>query len=160
MRFPYIAFAFSHVWRCVLLFAHHFVLYLLVTLGTWHGPGWAVLLALPGLALVLANGLWMSLLVGMLALRRRDAMPAVAAAMQIMMFVTPVFWPKDLLGPNLAFAADFNPFYHLVRVMRDPLLGVVPPVESWAWVGGTLAVGTTLTLWVYGRWRDRMPFWY
>jgi len=160
MRFPYTAFAFAHVWRGVLMFAHHFVLYLVVMVGTWHGPGWVVLLAVPGLALVVANGLWMSLLVGMISLRRRDAMPAVASMMQILMFVTPVFWPKEMLGPQLAYAADYNPFYHLVRVMRDPLLGLAPPAESWAWVAGTLAVGTTFTLWVYGRWRDRMPFWY
>ena len=119
MRFPYAAFAFAHVWRALLLFGHHFVLYVVVMVGTLHSPGWAVVLAVPALVLLTANGVWMSLLVGIMCLRRRDLIPAISSAMQILMFVTPVFWPRDLLGPHLAFASDFNPFYHLVRVVRD-----------------------------------------
>jgi ABC-2 type transport system permease protein len=46
MRFPYPAFAFAHVWRGLLLFAHHFVLYDVVMAGTLHWPGTAVLLAI------------------------------------------------------------------------------------------------------------------
>lgn len=160
MRYPYVAFAFAHVWRALLLFAHHFVLYFAILVFTLFSPGWTVLLALPGLVLVAANGVWMSLLVGMLSLRRRDLIPAVASGMQIMMFVTPIFWPKDLLGSELAFAADFNPFYHLVKIVRDPLLGTVPPIVTWIWVIGTLIAGSTFTLWFYGRYRNRLPYWY
>ena len=125
-----------------------------------HSPGWQVLLALPALLLLLANGVWMSLLAGIICLRWRDLIPATFSAMQIAIFVTPVFWPKELLGPNLAFAAELNPLYHLVQIMRDPLLGNVPPVESWLWVLTTLVVGSVLTTWVYGRNRDRMAYWY
>lgn len=160
MRFPYPAFALAQVWRALLMFGHHFVLYVAVMVFTLHSPGWAVLLAVPGLALILANGVWVSLLVGMLCLRRRDFVPAIAAIMQIMMFVTPVFWPKDLLGPEFAFAADLNPFYHAVKIVREPLLGGVPPVESWLWVAGSLAIGATFTAWVYGRCRNRLAYWY
>jgi ABC-type polysaccharide/polyol phosphate export permease len=80
--------------------------------------------------------------------------------MQIMMFVTPVFWPKELLGPRLAAAAELNPFYHLVRILRDPLLGTVPPLTSWLWASGTLVLGGALTFWLYGRVRNRLPYWY
>jgi ABC-type polysaccharide/polyol phosphate export permease len=44
--------------------------------------------------------------------------------------------------------------------MRDPLLGVTPPLESWLWVIATLVVGLIVTFWVYGKQRDRMPYWY
>jgi ABC-2 type transport system permease protein len=160
MRFPYIAFAFAHVWRSLLLFAHHFVFYLVVMVGTLYSPGWSVFLAIPGLLLIVANGIWMSLLAGILCLRWRDLGPATASAMQIAMFVTPVFWPRDMLGPKLAFAADYNPLFHLVRIMRDPLLGQVPPVESWLWAVITLLVGSLVTLRIYGRQRDRLAYWY
>lgn len=160
MRFPYVAFAFAHVWKSLLLFGHHFVLYILIMVGTLHSPGWTVLLAIPGLILAVANGVWMSLLSGMLCLRRRDLGPAIASGMQIMMFVTPVFWPKDMLGPNLGIAADLNPFYHMVRIVRDPLLGIVPDPVSWFWVLGTLVVGLLVTFWSYGLYRDRMAYWY
>lgn len=160
MRFPYPALAFAQVWRALLLFAHHLVLYVAVMIGTLHSPGWPALLAVPALALILANGVWVGLLVGMLCLRRRDFIPAISSIMQIMLFVTPVFWPKDLLGPEFAFAAELNPFYHAIRIVRDPLLGSVPPVESWLWVIGTFGVGAFCTAWIYGRCRDRLPYWY
>jgi ABC-type polysaccharide/polyol phosphate export permease len=79
MRFPYAAFAFAHVWRALLLFGHHFVLYVLVMLGTLHSPGWVVVLALPALVLLTANGVWMSLLIGIMCLRRRDLIPATSS---------------------------------------------------------------------------------
>ena len=160
IRFPYPAFAFGHVWRGLLLFAHHFLLYVIVMAATLHSPGWTALLAIPGLLLLTANGVWMTLLAGILCLRRRDLSLVIASAMQIAMFVTPIFWPKDLLGPKLAFAADYNPFFHLVLIIRDPLLGKVPPAVSWLWVLGSLAVGTIVTAWVYGRSRNRLPYWY
>jgi ABC-type polysaccharide/polyol phosphate export permease len=160
MRFPFVAFAFAHVWRSLLLFAHHFVFYIAVMVFTLYSPGWTVLYAIPALLLIIANGVWMSLLAGIICLRVRDLIPATASAMQIAMFVTPVFWPKNLLGPELAFAADFNPLYHLTTILRDPLLGATPPLVSWLWVLATLIVGSTLTLWVYGKKRDRMPYWY
>ncbi|MGQ0683669.1 ABC transporter permease [Bradyrhizobium sp.] len=160
MRFPYVAFALAHVWRALLLFAHHFAFYVVVMVGTQTSPGWQVLLAIPGLALIVANGVWMSLLSGIVCLRWRDMAQAISSAMQIAMFITPVFWPKTLLGPELAFAADLNPLYHLVQIMRDPLLGNVPPLESWLWASITFAVGAAVTMWVYGRNRDRLPYWY
>jgi ABC-type polysaccharide/polyol phosphate export permease len=161
MRFPFVAFACAHVWRALLLFGHHFMLYVAVMTLTLHWPGWSVLLAPLALVLVILNGVWISLAVGMLCLRWRDLGPAIATGMQIMLFVTPVFWSRDMLGPQLAFAAELNPLYHLVRIVREPLLGMpVPPVESWLWVIGTLLVGGTVTFWAYGRYRDRIPYWY
>lgn len=160
MRFPYVAFAFAHVWRALLTFGHHFLLYVAVAVGTSLVPGWPTLLAVPALLLVAANGVWMALLAGMLCLRWRDLGPAIASAMQILMFATPIFWPPDLLGPRLAFIADYNPFYHLVRILREPLLGAAPPMTSWLWVVGMLVVGAAVTAWLYGRSRNRLAYWY
>jgi ABC-2 type transport system permease protein len=160
MRFPVIAFSLSHVWRAFLLFCHQFVFYIIMMAGTLFWPGWSVLLAIPGLLLLLANGIWMSLLSGMISLRWRDAALATASAMQIAIFVTPVFWPKEMLGPRLGMAADFNPLYHLVMVMRGPLLGTPPSLADWIWAVCTLVIGSLVTLWVYGRNRDRIPYWY
>ncbi|WP_413208116.1 ABC transporter permease [Rhodospirillum sp. A1_3_36] len=159
-RFPYMAFAFGNVWRALLLFGHHIVLYILLIVFTLHWPGWKLFLVFPAMLLLLANGIWVSLLFGMMSLRRRDLVPAVSSAMQIMMFVTPVFWPKDRLGSKLAYIADLNPLYHMMRILRDPMLGLLPPLTSWMWTGGSLIVGTAITFWFYGRYRDRFAYWY
>jgi ABC-2 type transport system permease protein len=160
MRFPYVAFALAHVWRALLLFAHYFVFYIVVMIGTMYPPGWVGLLAIPALLVLAVNGVWMSLLAGILCLRWRDLVPATHSAMQIAIFATPVYWSKEMLGPKLAIAADYNPLFHLVRILRDPLLGTAPPLESWIWASVTLAIGLTGTFWIYGWKRDRLPYWY
>lgn len=160
MRFPFIAFAFGHVWQSILLFAHHFALYILVMVGTQTSPGLGVILAIPGLILVLANGVWMSMLSGMLCLRKRDFSPLASSAMQIMMFITPIFWPKDMLGPELAWATDFNPLFHFVQIIREPLLGNPASGASWIWAIATLIVGSIVTIVLYGRYRRYIAYWY
>ena len=160
MRYPYVAFAFAHVWRAFLLFAHHFVLYIVMMGTTLYNPGMVALLAIPGLLLVLANGVWLSLFVGMATLRHRDVGPALASGMQLMMFATPIFWPKDMLGPDLAWVSEYNPLYHLLHILQKPLLGQWPETASWLWALGCLVVGGLATLLVYGARRDRLVYWY
>lgn len=160
MRFPYVAFAFKHVWCSLLLFAHHLILYIIIMACTTKSPGWPIFMAIPGLLLVMLNGIWISTIIGMACLKKRDLVLMIISLMQIMMFVTPVFWPKDLLGPELAYAVDFNPLYHLLTVLRSPLLGIEPPVSSWVWGIGTLAIGSVFSSWIYGKYRDRLAYWF
>lgn len=160
IRFPFTAFIFAHLWRMVLIFAHHLVLLVIVylVLGAW--PGSTLLLAIPGLALILLNGFWISLLLSILTLKARDTQQIVASGMQIALFATPVFWPRDLLGPQFAALIDYNPLYHLLLIGRDPFIGRTPPMESWLWAASMAAVGLTVSLLLFGAVRRRLAYWY
>jgi ABC-2 type transport system permease protein len=160
MRFPYFAFTFALTWRGLLMFGHHLILYVLIAVATLLVPSPAILLALPALALVLLNCVWLSTLAGIACLRFRDLSPAIASGMQVLMFVTPVFWSIDMLGAKLAFIAELNPLYHLVVVLRDPFLGRAPAMDDWLWAGGSAVVGWLVAFWIYGRYRDRFAYWY
>jgi ABC-2 type transport system permease protein len=160
MRFPYCAFTFAQTWRGLLMFGHHLLLYVLIAAATSLRPSPAILLAIPALALVLLNCVWLSMVAGMACLRFRDLSPAITSGMQVMMFVTPVFWSADMLGQGLAFVADFNPLYHLVVILRDPLLGRIPDTNDWLWAAGSALVGWLVAFWVYGRYRDRFAYWF
>jgi ABC-type polysaccharide/polyol phosphate export permease len=72
--------------------------------------------------LLLANISWISLAAGMASARFRDIPQIVASVIQFAMFMTPVFW---LPGGRLLDHAVLllNPFYHLLTVVRAPLLG-------------------------------------
>jgi ABC-type polysaccharide/polyol phosphate export permease len=131
-----------------------------VAIGTGLAPTGAIVLAVPAVALILLNCAWISLLIGIACLRYRDLTPAVASGMQVLMFVTPVFWPPTLLGEKLALVSQLNPLFHLVLILRDPLLGSVPPLASWLWSIGFALAGWLVTLWIYGRYRDRFAYWY
>src|SRR6187402_1914554 len=91
------------------------------------GPG---LLVIPGLVLVSLNGLWVGLLLGMLCVRFRDIPQIIANVIQLLFFLTPILWKPDQLTQGRAFV-EANPFHHFVSLIREPLLGVAPSLETW-----------------------------
>ena len=93
-------------------------------------PGWTGLLALPGLALLCLNGIWAGLLLGIVSARFRDVPPIITSVVRICFFVTPIIWTPELL-PARTLVLDANPFFHLVEVVRAPLLGQMPGLASW-----------------------------
>jgi lipopolysaccharide transport system permease protein len=75
------------------------------------------------------------------------------------MFVTPIFWAPEQLGARFSQYVDFNPLYHYVDIIRSPLLGRAPAMLSWEMVVAGTLVGWALTLFVYSRFRRRLPYW-
>jgi homopolymeric O-antigen transport system permease protein len=161
IRFEYSILSYALVWRNFLVLLHNFVVYFLAVLVL--KPSlltFTALLAIPGLALVLINGLWVSLLFGIICLRFRDVPPLVSSALQIAMLVTPLFWPADTLTGMKRFVfVELNPLYHVVDVVRGPLVGRVPEAASYT-VMVVLAIGGWwLTYAVFKRFRKRIAYW-
>lgn len=159
-RIPYPMLPMGHVWRLFLVFLHQLPL---CALATWYFGGsasWSLLLLVPGTIIVAISAFWMSLLMGLFALRFRDASVIVSNAMNIAMFATPVFWTKDLLGPQLAHLADWNPLFHLVEIMRLPILGQEPSDLNWTVSIGWMAVGLVVTMLIYSAVRHRIAYWF
>ena len=117
------------VWRNAIVFAHNFVVILAVLLLFLPQWSWVALLALPGLALLLVNGIWIGLLLGILCARFRDITPIITTLGSVAFFLTPVMWNKEMLGRH-QWAADLNPLHHFIDVIRGPLLGRAPAALS------------------------------
>jgi ABC-type polysaccharide/polyol phosphate export permease len=153
--------AYALVWRNLIVCVHHLGVYVLVVLVL--APQVltaAVLLVLPGLALLVLNGIWATLLLGLACLRFRDIQQLVANVIQIAMFITPIFWPKDQLdGTVRLLFVHLNPLYHCLEVVRAPLLGHWPTPGNYIAVGALAALGWSVTYIVFGRFRERIPYW-
>ena len=146
------------LWRNLLILFHNALVFVVVAavFGVW--PGWAGLLALPGLALLCLNGLWAILLLGIVSARFRDVPPIVTSIVRICFFVTPIIWMPELV-PARAAVLEFNPFYHLVEVVRAPLLGKVPALSSWIAVLIMTIGGWVLAFAFFRRYRWRIAYW-
>ncbi|GAA4246891.1 ABC transporter permease [Azospirillum formosense] len=146
------------LWRNLIIYGHNIVIFAVVAaiFGIW--PGATGLLAVAGLALLLVNAGWIMLLLGMICTRFRDVPPIIASVIQLLFFVTPVMWKPELLGDR-RYLMVLNPFYHLLEVIRAPLLGHAPGWESW--VAGLLfaAVGWAFTFACFARFRKRIAYW-
>jgi len=112
-----------------------------------------------GLILIIGNLCWFVLLVGMFSARYRDLPQLVTNIMQVMFFLSPILWTADMLPDNKRYLAEFNPIYHLIEVMRSPLLGYATPTLSWALCFGFLFLGCVGSFFIYARYRARIPYW-
>jgi ABC-type polysaccharide/polyol phosphate export permease len=159
MRMPF----FTHVYRTILrnliILAHNAVVYVAVQIY-FHLPLSAYsLLVVPGLVMLLLNGIWVCLLLGMISARFRDVIPIVSSVVQIWFFITPVFWDPSSLAGRHVWLVDFNPIYALVETVRAPLLGQPLAASQWFLALGTTVVGCSVAFAFFTRFRARIPYW-
>lgn len=151
-----------HVYRMiarnVIILGFNMVIYLLVLMFFGINPGWSVFLAVPGLILFLINVSWVALAAGILSTRYRDIPQVITNLIQVVFFVTPVFWSVETLPSRPAFV-HFNPVYHLLEVVRAPLLGHFASQESWIFVGTLTIAGLAVTAYLYRRAYARIAYW-
>lgn len=157
VRAPLSVHVFRMIWRNAIIFGHNMVIYIVLLVAFRFWPGAAGALAIPGAVILCLNGVWMCLLSGLLSARFRDIPYITGSIVQILFLVTPVLWSAEQLRNKLI--AEINPFYHLVEVVRLPLLGRVPAVETWAVALGITAAGWLVTLAFFIRFRERISYW-
>ncbi|MBB4361479.1 ABC-type polysaccharide/polyol phosphate export permease [Bradyrhizobium sp. CIR18] len=161
IRFEYSILAYALVWRNFLVLLHNFVVYFLVVVALKPSLlSFTLLLVFPGLALVILNGVWISLFLGLVCLRFRDVPQLVSSAIQISMLVTPLFWPADTLtGMRRILFVESNPLYHVIDVVRGPLVGRVPGAISYVVMIVMCIGGWWLTYAMFKRFRRRIAYW-
>jgi ABC-2 type transport system permease protein/lipopolysaccharide transport system permease protein len=151
-----------HVYRTVcrnlLVLAHSFVVIPIGLIIFRLAVDWHIVETAAGLALLTLNGVWISILLGMLSARFRDIPPIVANFMQIGFFITPIFWPIDALGDWKSIAA-LNPLFAAIDTVRAPLLGVAVSETSWIVLLFTTVAGCGMTFALFARFRTRIAYW-
>jgi ABC-type polysaccharide/polyol phosphate export permease len=161
VTFEYSILAYALVWRNLIVFVHNLAVYVVIV-GILHPDliGWTALLAAPGIILVAINGVWIALLCGMFCLRFRDVTQLIASLLQISMLITPIFWPPETLtGTRRAVFVETNPLFHMVDIVRAPLLGKVPGPISYLVVAVISVGGWYVTYAVFRHFRKRIAYW-
>lgn len=159
VKLPFFLHVYRLVYRNLLTLGHNFVIIPIVLFLFPHPIApWRLLELVPGLALILLNGMWMSILLGMVSARFRDVPPIVASVIQVVFFMTPVMWPVDALGAN-AWWAQLNPLFAMLDVMRSPLLGMANAPHSWTILIVMTVIGCVGTFGFFVRFRHRLAFW-
>jgi len=118
------------------------------------------LLFIPGLLLLSFSILPVATALGTLAARYRDIEQLIGMLMQFMFYMTPLLWKAELLGDGLGrWVALGNPFYHMITIVRNPLLGQPVPIEVWFGAIGFLILSNLIGFALFARYRQRIPFW-
>jgi len=155
---PLLTYLFKATWRAIIIFAHNFVIFIAVALWFRIWAGWAYLEALLGFVLLTLNGAWMALFLGTVSGRYRDVPPIVQSGVSVLFFLTPVLWERHAAKQYSTFV-DLNPFYHMIEVVRAPLLGNAAPPLSWLVVSVMALVGWSFAFLFFARYRRRIAYW-
>jgi ABC-type polysaccharide/polyol phosphate export permease len=93
-----------------------------------------------------------------LSARFRDVPPIVASFVQVLFFVTPIFWSPDALGPYKTIA-ELNPLFAAIDVVRAPLLNTSFAPHSWEVLIGVSLLGGIVAFGLFARFRSRIAYW-
>ncbi len=154
------------IWRQTLFFAHNLIVYAVMLLIFPQPLSLASLAAIPAFALLVVNGFWAALLVGIVSTRFRDLPPVLQSVVQLLFFMTPIVWIyEDLLNSSnetiasRARLAELNPLLHFLEIVRRPMLGLSFEPRHWIVVLAITVVGWALTLMVLRNYRARVSYW-
>lgn len=146
------------LFRNAVVFAHNMiaVVALLLFFGADFSP--VAILALPGALAILIFGYFLMMVLGPLCARFRDIPMVVQSAMQVIFFLTPIFWMPSSVSHRPMFT-HANPFYHMVELVRAPLLGEPASQLNWAVAAWCCAGAAVLAVITTSLTRKRLILW-
>jgi len=159
VRLPFSIHAWRNVCRNLIVLAHNMVIvpFVLILFGVHFG--WSVIAIIPALVILTINGIWISIFLGMISARYRDVPQIVVNFVQVIFFVTPIFWPPEALGTWMHALPLLNPLFAAVDVVRAPLLGGTPLEYSWTVLLAVTVLGSGATFFFFAKFRPRIAYW-
>lgn len=92
--------------------------------------------------------------------RYRDLPPIVASVMGVAFYVTPVLWkPESIANEATHLLLGLNPIYHLLQIMRLPLLGKVPTLENWTLSLIAMFIGLVSAYVIFKKFYKKIAYW-
>jgi ABC-type polysaccharide/polyol phosphate export permease len=148
------------MWRNILILGHNVVIFPIILIAVGKPLHITAFLAIPGFLLLLANLTWIALILSVVCARYRDLAQIVTSALQVVFYVTPIMWmPKNLPKEASLYLLDINPVYHLLEIVRAPLLGDMPYAINWEVSLALAIVGWAVAIAVYDRYKRRIAYW-
>ena len=158
VRMPFSIHASRTVCRNLVVLGHNVIIVPIVMIIFGVGVGWNIFIIVPAVAILAINGVWVSILLGMISARYRDVPPIVTSFVQVIFFVTPIFWPPEQLG-DWMYVLPLNPLFAAIEVIRAPLLGASPLPYSWTMVLTVTVLGCAGTFALFVKFRSRIAYW-
>ena len=154
----YVEFGFQATLRHLINFFHGIPVILLFLL--FLGPkiaGWPLFLVnIVPIFLVL---FFAAIPISLIAVRFRDIAQATQSLMQFMFYMTPILWRPDMLPEKYIWFALINPFYHMLELLRAPLIGGVPTIMNYLVVLGLLLAAFLFSVISYIFLHKRTSIW-
>lgn len=131
----------------------------LILLVTGHSFTPALLFLPVAILLAAAFTLGAGLLLSPLAVFFSDVVELVGVLLSVLMYLTPVFYPMEILPERFRWLVRFNPVRSILEVFRDPIYqGEVPPLSHLSVSAGIAVLALVLGAFIFRKTSDRIPF--
>lgn len=119
---------------------------------------WTLGLTMP---LLVANVAWFAVCVAMLGARAPDIQEAISTVLILGLLLTPILWPVDKFPQETlrGTLVRFNPAFHVLDVVRAPLLGKMPETTSIVVVLVMAVLGWIVASLLYRRYGRFVALW-
>lgn len=158
IKIPLTIHASRMVFRNIITLLHSLPVAILVFIGMgkMHYLG---LVAIPFAVILLwLNGIWVSVVFGILSSRFRDFPLILANIVQTLFFVTPIMWMTDGVK-KYEWIIALNPMVYFVNIVRNPLIYGKPSRLSWIIVIAITVAGLGLAQFMLLRFRRKLSYW-
>ncbi len=157
-RLPLTFYVFLHAQKAATNFLFQAIAFWVVMLiiGRFSVPHWTLI---PALALMLLIVCLQGFIIAIPSTRFRDVAYMMSYVVQLLFYVTPVFWVTANVGAKARKYVELNPFGHQVELLRAPLTGHAPAAIDWIWTLGTTGVLAIIALVLLAMFRKRVVFW-
>ncbi|HYG65129.1 MAG TPA: ABC transporter permease [Thermoanaerobaculia bacterium] len=99
------------------------------------------------------------LLLAPLAVFFSDVLELIGVLLSVVMYLTPIFYPKEILPESLRWVVRFNPVRSILEVFRDPIYqGEVPPLTHLSVCIVIAILALVIGAVAFRRSSDRIPF--
>ncbi len=160
VRMPLFTHLLRVVWRNMIITAHNLLILPILFIVFSKPISLISVLSLLGFILLVINLCWMMLVFSIICTRFRDLTQIIQNAMQVLFYATPIIWSVEMLQERFALAfLNFNPFYHLLSIVREPLLGFLPSLTNWIVAISMAMIGWVFAILFFNRYRKRVPYW-
>lgn len=130
-----------------------------ILLLTGHRPGWAILFLPVAILLAALFTLGAGLLLSPLAVFFSDVVELIGVLLTLLMYLTPVIYPYEIVPENVRWIVRFNPLRSILEIFRDPIyLQKVPPFTHIAVSAGIAIAALAIGVWAFRKSSDRIPF--
>jgi lipopolysaccharide transport system permease protein len=154
---PASVYALRLLWRNMIIFFHNLLVIavIIVVFKIYH---WQLLIFPFVLMYVSIIGFFLCLTLGFLCARYRDIPQIIIAVTQVFMFITPIFWRKEFVTKH-EWLMTFNPVFHILEIMRAPILGTPFPFES-LFASFIILISLIISsIYLLARYRKRLAYW-
>ena len=104
---------------------------------------------------------WLAVCLALVGARYRESHEIMGTVLIVGFLITPVLWTVERFPPDSTrgMLVRINPAFHLIDLVRAPVLGQMPETASFVYAGVMAVVGWPIAALLYKRYARYVPIW-